>query len=117
MSAWASGPPLLLFLLTRFASQFFLFSCVMVIQFGHEGLLVGEQLTRTLLDSTTGPPAAPDVRVLRAQTPAITGAGAAVRSQAPTGVRLRRASCRLREAIRSRSAAFSVFSSLSRLAR
>jgi hypothetical protein len=40
---------LLLFLLTRFASQFLLFSCVMVVQFGHEGLLVGEHLTRTLL--------------------------------------------------------------------
>ena len=42
---------MLLFLLTRFAGQFFLFSHVMVVRFGHEGSLVRERLTRTLLDS------------------------------------------------------------------
>jgi hypothetical protein len=31
---------LLLLLLTRFAGQLFLFSCVMVVRFGHEGFLV-----------------------------------------------------------------------------
>ena len=44
---------MLLFLLPRFAGQFFLFSCVMVVRFGHEGFLVDEHLTRTLLHNWT----------------------------------------------------------------
>jgi hypothetical protein len=44
---------LLLFLLTHFAGQFFLFSCVMVVRLSHEGFLVGEHLTRTLLHNWT----------------------------------------------------------------
>jgi hypothetical protein len=44
---------LLLFLLTRFTSQVFLVSCVMVVQFGHEDFLVGEHLTRTQFHNWT----------------------------------------------------------------
>jgi hypothetical protein len=64
---------LLLFLLTRFAGQFFLFSCVMVVRFGHEGFLVAENLNRTLLHNWTV--GGTMCGLLRLETAAIIGAG------------------------------------------
>ena len=77
---------MLLFLLPRFAGQFSLFSCVMVVRFGHEGILVGEHLTRTLLHNwTVGGTKCGGV--LHFETLAIIGADAAVRSQVPGRLR------------------------------